>query len=170
MQRCHYATVIAAVALIACTDNTTTAPPGVLTGGSDHQTVTLTGMVQNNPTGELIPPLVLRTPDGMIVGLYGGVSQLLQSVLGAQVQVDGEQLTELAVEVQSFLVLMVGDQPARDGVLIQTGAGEYMLRLTKTGEYDRVIDPSGELRARVGDRLWMTGPADGPPSAFGVIQ
>jgi hypothetical protein len=169
MKHSHYAFAITAVALIACSETTTPTRPGALTGGSDHQTVILDGTVILNPAGGTDPRLVLRVTGGPMVGLYGGVSPLLESVIGGQVHLEGEQLNESVVEVQSFVVLMVGGRPVRDGVLIRTSAGEYLLRLT-IGGYDSLIDPPAELRAHIGDRLWISGPDDGPPNAFGVIQ
>ena len=44
----------------------------------------------------------------------------------------------------------------------------YALRLTR-GEVVELKAPSDELLAHIGERVWVAGPIDGPPTAFGLI-
>jgi len=45
----------------------------------------------------------------------------------------------------------------------------YALQLTR-GDTVELKDPSTDLLAHIGERVWVAGPTDGPPTAFGVIS
>jgi hypothetical protein len=129
---------------------------------------TLRGTVINNPAGQETPsPIMLLESDGTMVGLWGEQLTALSTVIGAEVDVQGQFDDVELLTVESFVVVAVGGQPASDGVLERTEDG-YGLRLMTGGVRD-IKDPSQELQLHVGDRLWITGPDDGPPTAFGVI-
>lgn len=169
MQRERVPLLIAAAMLIGCSGTESQTPTEFVppTTPVAVARVSLPGTVVVNPNGEISPsPIVLRAADGTIVGLQGMEAASMASVIGAEVRawgtLDGTQL-----DVDSFLVLAVDGLPASDGVLELTGES-YALRLTDGGQRD-VINPPAALKAHVGERVWLTGADDAPPTAFGVI-
>ena len=165
MKRSHFASLILATATIACSDNT--APAGPFPIQSRNGALSLEGTLTLNPKGH--PRLLLRTASGEVVALFGENSAPLDSLIGAQVLSHGEQWDVGAMYVESFLLLSVNDRPVRDGMLVRTETGGYAMNLT-AGDFGRaILSPSLELQRLVGHRIWVAGPEDAPPMAFGVI-
>lgn len=163
-QFARFASLIVVAATLACDSP---APAGILPVNSGDDVLSLQGTVALNPTGN--PRLLLRAITGEILALFSEENASLNSIVGAQVVAQGHPFGVDGMYVESFLVLAVNDQPVRDGVLVRTPTGEYALNLT-AGEYGRrIVSPSPQFQALVGHRIWVTGPDDGPPDAFGVI-
>lgn len=141
------------------------------------QLVTLSGFT--HLTGERLNDVMLTTIDGQDVLLMsdgGG----LPRVENAGVDVRGRWGVEGTFEVADFVVRSVDGESVLDGVLIalyDTPLVDtedailigYALRLTD-GPVVSLMDPPADLRAHVGERLWVVSPTDGPPTAFGIIQ
>jgi len=165
MKRSHFASLMFATATISCSDNTAPAGPFPIHSGDDA--LSLEGTLTLNPKGN--PRLLLRTASGEVVALFGENSAPLDSLIGAQVLAQGEQWSLGAMYVESFLILSVNELPARDGLLVRTPTGGYAMDLTAGPSGRPIVRPSPEFQSLVGHRIWVTGPEDGPPMAFGVI-
>ena len=136
--------------------------------------VTLRGIVNVIARSELA--MVLTTNDGESISLAGAELLRLESVDGADVEVRGTWDAHAAFLVTDFLVRAVGGVEAMDGVLTTIYADDfdeeflgYGLRLTRSAFVVQLIDPPNELLEYLGERVWVIGGLDGPPSAFGVI-
>ena len=110
--------------------------------------------------------LYLRSDSGTF-RLAGYAGAPLVSLLGAIVEVTGTvDLTNVFV-VDAFAVRVVGGQPAVDGILVAVNGG-YALRLVD-GTLRALVDPPAGLIGYLGCRVWVAGPSDRAPVAFGVI-
>jgi len=108
----------------------------------------------------------LRLESGRL-RLAGAPVASLSNLIGAEVEVTGTYDGADAFLVNQFAVRMVDGQPAADGILEQADDA-YGLRLAD-GTLRMLIDPPAALTAHVGERVWVSGPDDQPPLAFGVI-
>ena len=130
-------------------------------------------------TGIKLHDVVLNTSDGMEIPLAGASTALLARVDDAGVEVRGSWNLDGTFEVADFVVQMVGGTPVLDGVLVAMYDTPlktddrivlgYALQLTR-GDIVELKDPSTDLLAHIGERVWVAGPTDGPPTAFGVIS
>lgn len=116
--------------------------------------------------------VVLMTADGNDLALVGTEADNLLSLDGAEVDVRGLWDAGSLV-VSDFLVRRVGGIEVLDGILTmvvddETGDVGYGITLTR-GSYVPLIDLPNELIAYLGQRVWVTDPADGQPLHFGVI-
>ena len=172
MTRSYAAFVMAAaLTVVGCSDTQKSSEPArtpLVAPASRVQT--LVGTVEQNTTQRLYPAFILRMDDGTIVGLDGGETSALRSVLGAQIQVDGSMDGDQAFEVSRFLVLAVGGSPVFDGVLEATADGAYTISLTAGGE--RLIpDAPADLVNYLGQRIWyMVDQGNGDSATFGAIR
>jgi hypothetical protein len=95
------------------------------------------------------------------------------------VEVRGSWNADGTFEVADFVVQMVGGAPVLDGILVAVYDTKlqtedrmvlgYALQLTR-GDTVELKDPSTDLLAHIGERVWVAGPIEGPPTAFGVIS
>jgi hypothetical protein len=92
---------------------------------------------------------------------------ILQRVVGLQIQIVGTRAGD-QFTVKSFLVVGANGQPATDGKLVQDGGTLYLV--TEDGARHALVNPSPNLRAHVGGRVWVSGPLDQEPIAYGIIQ
>jgi hypothetical protein len=69
--------------------------------------------------------------------------------------------------VRDFGVVADSGQPARDGRLVKTG--NLFTIVGAAGVATAVPRPPAELQRHVGERVWVAGVPDAPPTAFGVI-
>jgi hypothetical protein len=138
--------------------------------------VTLSGFTHSS--GAMLDQVVL-TSDGQDILLVSDGGPLPR-VENAGVDVRGRWNADGTFDVANFVVRSIDGEPVLDGVLIalyaptiiDTEPGELMgfaLRLTD-GPVVPLMDPPSELRAHVGERVWVLSPTDGPPTAFGIIQ
>lgn len=88
------------------------------------------------------------------------VAGLRVAVVGARV---GTRLT-----VSRFIVVAANGIPATDGTL--AASGDALTLVTAEGKRFPLVDPSPALRAAVGHRVWISGPLDHEPIAYGVIE
>jgi hypothetical protein len=168
MRRTHLSLAIATAALVGCSDSpsTTQIATAERTAFSPRDT-TVSGTVIPNTDGHKGATLVLLTADGTTIGLSGDQAAALNAVINAQVEVDGLLDEAAEIAVKRFVVLAVGGEPVSDGVL-DLMDGSFVLHLTKGGDRP-VLDPSAELQQNLGARIWIAGPDDGSPTAFGII-
>jgi hypothetical protein len=175
-------TVFAAAGLLAsvgCSDTTAPNVPPQSTPGIplEPQVISISGSI--HVTGLGLSQVVLTTIDGLEIPLAGYRTLMLARVNDAGVEVRGFWNTDGAFEVTEFVVEIVNGAPVLDGVLIAVYDTEiytetstilgYALQLTR-GDTVELKEPPAELLAFVGDRVWVAGPIDGPPTAFGVIS
>lgn len=154
----------AAAALVACSDEPSTAPGHEPGAGATPTAPAMRSMIG---TIETAAGLAIRV-DGRRIALTGAGAQPLETLDGADVEVTGTDDVVDYFNVEWFSVLRVNGMPAEDGILQQDDAG-FALRL-QNGAYRQVIDPPEELQALVGRRVWVAGSPDVRPEAFGLIQ
>jgi hypothetical protein len=139
--------------------------------------ITITGSV--HLTGTKVNEVVLNTSDGLEIPLAGAATALLARVDDAGVEIRGSWNADGAFDVADFVVQIVSGAPVLDGVLIavydtaiiteDSNVLGYALRLTRGATVELKL-PSDELLAHLGERVWVAGPIDGPPTAFGIIS
>jgi hypothetical protein len=155
-----------AFALAACDKSPVAPAPNHAATPTASAAIDLIGIVgATGPTQ--IQPVMLTLDDGSTITLTGEAVRPMRSVIGAQTDVRGIRDGVGDFEVSGFLVLAVGGQPAADGMLQQMADGYALQRAD--GTYRAVLNPSAALLAHLGQRVWVTGPEDAPPAAFGVI-
>ena len=71
-----------------------------------------------------------------------------------------------AFQVQAFSVRTVDGQPVADGILVRDGAS---VALQTAGGRITLGSPPLALAALVGARVWIAGPLESGPTAFGII-
>ena len=69
--------------------------------------------------------------------------------------------------VRDFEVLADSGRPVRDGRLAKTG--DIFTIVGSNGKATAVSQPAAELQRHVGERVWLAGVPDAPPTAFGII-
>lgn len=72
------------------------------------------------------------------------------------------------VHVLRYAVRAMDDLPAVDGVLTRDDEGRYVLRLAD-GSRRVIQQPPEALRHQLGARVWVAGPPDRSPQAYGII-
>jgi hypothetical protein len=97
----------------------------------------------------LVGPPTLKRVDGLRVAAVGRLAG-----------------TELSVE--RFTVVAANGVPATDGRLVADGAVLYLV--TADGERHALVRPSPNLWAHAGGRVWVSGPLDREPVAYGIIE
>jgi hypothetical protein len=140
--------------------------------------LTLTGSVHRS--ANRINEFILATDDGQEIPLSGGTASMMASVENAGVEVRGAWSGDGAFEVADFLVRTVDGAPVLDGVLIAVYERPvdkesiepigYAILPTRGGLTIALTDPSADLLAHLGQRLWVAGVGEGAPTAFGVIS
>jgi hypothetical protein len=142
------------------------------------QLITITGVVHLTELGSR-SVATLNTGDGSEISLEGADFTSLAGVDNVELEVRGNWLADRMFEVNDFVVRSVEGAPAMDGILVavyddqtdETADGSatgYALLLTRGGSAP-LKDPPADLIAHVGQRVWVIGAADGPPTAFGII-
>jgi hypothetical protein len=97
----------------------------------------------------LVGPPALKRVDGLRVAVVGRLAG-----------------TELGVE--RFAVVAANGVPATDGRLVADGPVLYLV--TSSGERHPLVRPSPNLWAHAGGRVWVSGPLDREPVAYGIIE
>jgi hypothetical protein len=152
--------VLASAALAACASNETRA--------GDHASVmaadTVRGVV-DVVGAEPSTSIVLRTPAGDVT--VSGERRLLSQLAGVEVTLQGAMAAPRQFTAALVHVRAVQGVPAIDGVLERQGAG-FVLR---TADGSRLALPHlpSALTDRAGSRIWLAGPLDRAPAAYGVI-
>jgi hypothetical protein len=162
----------------ACSDATAPSAPSKTTPGAPLQPelVTLTGSV--HLTGQKLNPVSLSTSDGQDIALIGANAEMLVSLENAGVEVHGGWDADGAFTVADFLVETVGGAAVVDGILIAVYAAPietadvigYAIRPTRGGQTIALSEPSTDLLAYLGERIWVAGADQGVPTAFGLIS
>ena len=167
------------LAVVGCSDTTAPNVPQASTPGTplEPQFMAISGSI--HVTGMVLNEVVLTTSDRLEIPLAGAPTKMLTRLDAAGVEVRGFWNTDGAFEVSDFVVQIVDGEPVLDGVLIAVYDTEivteessilgYALRLTR-GDTVGLIAPPDELLSHVGGRVWIAGPIDGRPTAFGVIS
>lgn len=139
------------------------------------QTDTFIGTVQlagpdSSASVSLLPTSANGETYGLPIKLAGPPS--LRSVSGLLVRVVGTQAHDKRwpdrVTVLRFTVIAAKGQPATDGTLADDAGALYLV--TVDGRWHVLGHPPAELHAHVGARVWIAGPLDREPLAFGVIE
>ena len=163
MQRSLFLAICIAAGVAACTSDPVSTPtfPAVIT----PTTPPLRSLVG---TVDLLQGGVFLTQAEVSIRLIGSEADALRSLAGAEVEVRGTNIAAEAFLVSSFSVRMVDGQPATDGILEEVPEGYGLWMPDNT--LKMIVDPPAELIQYVGERVWIAGPADQPPVAFGVIS
>ena len=162
MQRSLYFALCIAAGVAACTSDPVSTPsfPAVITP-------TPTPLQSLVGTVDLLRGGVFLTQADASIRLIGSDADALHSLAGAEVEVRGTNEANVVFVVSSFSVRVVGGQPAADGILEQTPAGYGLLRADNSLHI--IVDPPAQLIQYVGERVWIAGPVNQSPVAFGVI-
>jgi hypothetical protein len=136
--------------------------PGRAEGGA---TDTIVGTVR--VVGVAAVPSIVLVPDhgGATVRLSGSPS--LGRVSGLRILAVGRALGP-QFSVAHFAVVGANGVAATDGRLAADGNTLYLA--TANGVRHRLVSPSPALWAHVGDRVWVSGPLDHEPVAYGIIE
>lgn len=126
---------------------------------------TLTGQVQVTGVGAF--PRIVLVRDGGTGALTLSGPPSLERVNGLRITVVGT-LSGSELNVKQFTVVAANGLAATDGRLVADGATLYLE--TADGVRHRLVRPSPNLRAHVGGRVWVSGPLDQEPVAYGVIE
>jgi hypothetical protein len=111
------------------------------------------------------PRVVLVHPGERALTLLGPPA--LQRLAGLEVSVIGRPVgAELTVK--QFTVVAANGVRAADGRLVADGATLYLV--TADGVRHPLVRPSPNLWAHVGSRVWVSGPLDHEPVAYGIIE
>jgi hypothetical protein len=112
--------------------------------------------------------IVLRTSDPKHpILLDGPLMTQLRHVNGLDVLVTGRRHDRF-ITVDSFKVMSANGVPATDGTL--ASAGDTLILVTDDGIRHPLVHPSPTLRSEVGGRIWVSGPLDREPVAYGLID
>ncbi|MFO7260687.1 MAG: hypothetical protein DIU52_006005 [bacterium] len=133
---------------------------------------TLSGTVAVVGAAPLTRVVLRPAGGGGDIELLGAQRDALARLAGAEVRVSGRPTqgtaSAPALEVASFAVTAVDGQPAVDGRL-ERADGELVL-VTSDGRRIRLVQPPAALQDWVGARVWIAGPLDREPQAFGLIE
>jgi hypothetical protein len=112
-------------------------------------------------------PQTTLAPDngGRAVTLDGSAS--LRHLDGLRIAAVGA-LTGNHLAVARFTVLAANGVAATDGMLALNG--DALVLVTAAGKRYVLVNPSPVLRANVGHRVWVSGPLDREPVAYGIID
>jgi hypothetical protein len=165
-------------ALGACKQRVTKQVP--VAGATGRMLDTARGIVRrvgNDP----VSVLVLASGQGAnasVLALRGSSLAELKRTTGLEVTVVGVRTDErnlaasprgaFVFDVRHFFVRAAGGQPAVDGIL-NFQNGTYFL-VTATGVRHDVAHLPAALRSEVGARIFLVGPLDRAPSAFGILS
>lgn len=122
-------------------------------------------LVGPHPTAQVT---VQSGPGEPQIFLEGDQALVLHRVDGTEAWIAGRWLDERRFEVRAFEVRAVDGIAAEDGILMNDVDG--LLLLTADGRRLAVRDAPPALRALVGARVWISGPLDRAPEAWGVIE
>jgi hypothetical protein len=150
--------VLAACSVTVVDGSRTVAPPPAA-ADSLRGTVAVVG-------AEPLTRLVLRTHAGA-VDLEGRAAPALRSVRGAEVRVDGRQDGDRFI-ADAFRVRAVDGVPAADGTLELDG--DRAVLVAPDGTRIPYGYAPAALREHRGQRVWIAGPADAEPLAWGRID
>lgn len=133
--------------------------PGSPVADSVQGTVRLVG------TSAFPQVTVSKDDGGPSIALVGPTS--LRAVVGLRVVAVGF-LVGAKLQVSQFTVLAANGIVATDGIL--TAEGQSLVLITREGTKYRLVDPSPVLRNAVKHRVWVSGPLDRAPVAYGIIE
>lgn len=155
---------LCALAVLACAPGPPPAAdhePPVATAQVD----TLRGTVQvvGSEPGTSV---VLTDSGGKSVTLMGEETAL-RSLAALEVAVEGRRESPEIFRVERVAVRAANGVPATDGRLARDGAGWVLV--TADGRRLPVAALPHDLRGRAGARVWLAGPLDRAPDAFGII-
>lgn len=161
---------LALIPLLACarSDNARSSSTPETSDEAEVATDTLRGtiaVVGADPT--TMVALRCRTGGGEVY-LSGSDESMLGRLSGVDVWVSGQlDSAERRMEVRRFEVRSVDGVPAVDGVLEMGEQGLVLIR--PDGRHLPIRNAPDELLQHIGARVWISGPLDEEPVAFGVI-
>jgi len=123
--------------------------------------------------------LMSPTSDMVALSVEDAVQQReLQAAEGLEIMAHGEALSERNLEVaprgapvfrvSAFVVRAADGVSARDGILREQ-QGRFVLELA-SGDTLPIVGLPTALRTHVGARVFLVGPMDQPPQAFGILR
>ncbi len=132
-------------------------------------------LVGNEPGAVLL--ITAPRGGGEAVSLVGAQSVMLARAVGVEVVAFGRRTGArnpaagprgaVVFNAASFVVRAADGVPATDGLVVSSG-GVLSLRLADGRVVPAPMLPAS-LRRMVGARVWVAGPLDAPPQAYGVI-
>jgi hypothetical protein len=126
------------------------------------------GILQVVGTEPLLTIIVVPTNDPHHhLLLDGPLMTQLRHVDGLGVELRGTRHDRF-LTVERFTVISANGVPATDGKLI--AAGDTLVLITADGVRHPLVRPPPKLRSEVGGRIWISGPIDREPVAYGLID
>ncbi|HEY8470554.1 MAG TPA: DUF5818 domain-containing protein [Longimicrobiales bacterium] len=166
------AAALAAMAAFGCNGGRSAGEPPGASRAAAVVPDTLRGTVAIVGAEPLARVVLRPAGGGAEVELVGPQREALARVAGAEVVAVGRPAPGTtpgpALEAVSFTVTAVDGQPAVDGRLEREAGG--LVLVTPDGRRVRLVRPPAALEAWVGARVWVAGPLDREPQAFGMIE
>jgi hypothetical protein len=134
-----------------------------LLGGCQHRT--LGGTVRVTGVAPFMEMLLVPSSGGQGIPLSGPPA--LNQVVGLEIAAVGQDEAG-KFRVERFNVISANGIPATDGRLVQEG--DRFQVVTEGGARHTLVSPPPGLRSHVGRRVWVSGPLDREPVAYGVIE
>jgi hypothetical protein len=115
---------------------------------------------------DAFPEVSLALDDGRpALTLVGPAS--LRRLAGLRVRVIGDR-SGTRLTVRRFTVLAANNVAATDGMLASDG--DAVILVTPDGARHRLVSPPPLFRSNIGHRVWVSGPLDQAPVAYGLIE
>lgn len=134
---------------------------------------TASGVVRVVGSAPVNTQVVLESSDGRRLRLVGDFRDELSRLAGITVSVSGrgaaatDPLADWEIEVASYEIGMVEGRGVMVGEIVQVERGEAQLR---TGNGDIVLLTGIPNEFRVGQKVWVQGPATVVVQSFGVLR
>lgn len=109
---------------------------------------------------------VIAPADGRAVEVRGPLRDEIRRLSGAEVAAFGSRAGE-TIDVRDYRILAVDGAGVFTGVVEESSSGDLILR-TDGGETLRIEGAGGQVR--VGQKVWLQGPATVRVQSYGVIR
>ncbi len=133
---------------------------------TDAAVDSLTGTIES--AGYPSPSVALRSSDGTVLALSGGVAEELAQLAGMSVRVWGVR-TGTTLDAYGYDLVSTLEEPRWVGIVEPRGSDLWLFGRTAV----KLVDAPPDLAADVGALVWVTGSAAGDavtPTAFGLIR
>lgn len=101
--------------------------------------------------------------------ITGDLSATIGKLSGTEVWASGTRDASGSLAATEFVVRAVDGVPAIDGTLVARDGGKLAI-VTRDHTEHPITNPPPALAARVGQRVWITGPLETGAVTFGVVQ
>ena len=170
------ATALPATAIPVSPATTLPAPPAAVNRPAQQDTAR--GIVRRVGPDPVSRLSLVSAAGTAPLALTGEQQSALAAAEGLEVMVTGTLTTERAMDaapggaavfrVKQFVVRAADGVEAHDGVLRETG-GQFLLETSPTARTP-IVDLPAALRTQIGARIFLVGPPNRSPQAYGVLR